>query len=240
MLLYCWGHQLGRIISTCMCEPAFVRKPLIILPNSPGRASICARLYACLHWYQSLLTPVYVERSQRLSRRLAPVRDRMKTPLMLEQWDLFSVLACQWVVFTLSNRWNSLAEIWLRYLMRYFLRFFSSVYKRIFFPPQVVKLEGMEQSSDHLFFPFCDIAFMNALSVTLFCTLQTQLWPHLDKDSSYSLLCFCHIHRHLTLQQIQFFWWMCTHVIVSAQPGQWSVYTDHFCQWSINNLVEDI
>lgn len=71
--------------------------------------SMCARLCACPRWCRGLLTPVYVERPQWLSRRLATVGDRLKTPLVLERWDLFSLLACQQVVFTLLNRWN----IWL-------------------------------------------------------------------------------------------------------------------------------
>lgn len=100
MLLCCWGCQLGTIVNMCMWEPAFVRKPLFILPNCHKRASTRAHLDACLHEYQSLPTPVYVKKPHWLSWRLAPVRDRLKTPLVLERWDLFSVLVCQHVVFT--------------------------------------------------------------------------------------------------------------------------------------------
>lgn len=64
---------------------------LWFFPNCSERARIRTHLRACLHWKQTRLTPVYVERQQWLSRRRATVRDPFKkTPLVFQNVYFFA------------------------------------------------------------------------------------------------------------------------------------------------------
>lgn len=247
MLLCCYGHRLGRIINMCMCEPAFGRKPLFILPTCSECATIRAHLCACPHWNQSLLTLVFVEMPQWLSRTPATVRDMVKTPLVLERWDQFSVLTCLFFFFfalLLTETMYSyichlleealLKSEWLSKRNQMFSLVLCglSVYNRLFFPSREVRSEGARFWPS--FFPFV-ILILGMLWQSLFPAPLRRNCGHIWIQTVVKVFYAFAVIIDIWLQLIQLFWWVCRHVIVSAlasgQYTQISFASDQLIIW---------